>query len=200
MASGNETWLISIEYRTQPDPDGIAQAFIIAESFIGSDHVTLILGDTVFFGGNSFPRAFAEFKSGAMIFGYYVNEPHRYGVVEFGEQDRVISIEEKPAQPRSSYAVPGVYIYDNQVVGIAKGLKPSSRGQLEITDVNVEYLRRGQLRAVRLSRGFAWLPGPRSRAPRRLEREQHAAVLVAGPHVGAHEQAPLAGQQPAQAR
>jgi len=150
-------WGISIEYRTQSEPDGIAQAFIIAESFIGSDNVTLILGDTVFFGGDSFPRAFAEFKSGAMIFGYYVNEPHRYGVVEFGEQDRVVSIEEKPAQPRSSYAVPGVYIYDNQVVGIAKGLKPSSRGQLEITDVNVEYLRRGQLRAIRLSRGFAWM-------------------------------------------
>jgi glucose-1-phosphate thymidylyltransferase len=119
--------------------------------------VTLILGDNIFFGGDSFPRAFAEFKGGATIFGYHVNDPERYGVVEFDSQANAISIEEKPKQPRSNYAVPGVYIYDNQVVSIAKSLKPSARGELEITDVNVEYLRRRQLRVVRLSRGFAWL-------------------------------------------
>ena len=151
------SWGISIEYREQPQPQGIAQAFIIAESFIGEDNVTLTLGDNIFFGGDSFPRAFAEFSGGATIFGYYVRDPERYGVVEFDAQRRAISIEEKPKQPKSNYAVPGLYIYDNQVVGIARRLRPSARGELEITDVNVEYLKRGQLRVVRLSRGFAWL-------------------------------------------
>jgi len=150
-------WGISIDYREQPKPAGIAQAFLIAESFIGQDNVTLILGDNIFFGGDGFSSAFSEFNSGATIFGYHVNDPQRYGVVEFDSQGRAVSIEEKPKQPRSNFAVPGVYIYDNQVVGIARHLKPSARGELEITDVNVEYLRRGQLRVVRLSRGFAWL-------------------------------------------
>jgi glucose-1-phosphate thymidylyltransferase len=157
LLGDGSAWGISIEYRDQPKPAGIAQAFLIAESFIGSDGVTLILGDNVFFGGDSFPRAFAEFTGGATIFGYYVPDPDLYGVVEFDEHDRVVSLEEKPERPLSNYAVPGVYIYDNQVVGIARALKPSSRGELEITDVNVEYLRRGQLRAIRLSRGFAWM-------------------------------------------
>ncbi len=151
------TWGISIDYREQPEPAGIAQAFLIAESFIGQDAVTLILGDNIFFGGDSFPRAFAEFNGGATIFGYQVNDPHRYGVVEFDARGCALSIEEKPRAPKSNFAVPGVYLYDNQVVGIAKKLKPSARGELEITDVNVEYLRRGQLRVVCLSRGFAWL-------------------------------------------
>ena len=150
-------WGISIEYREQAKPAGIAQAFLIAESFIGKDEVTLILGDNIFFGGDAFPRAYAEFKGGAIIFGYYVRDPERYGVVEFDAQGQAISIEEKPKVPKSSYAVPGVYIYDNEVVNIAKNLKPSPRGELEITDVNVEYLRRKQLKVVRLSRGFAWL-------------------------------------------
>ena len=150
-------WGISIEYREQPRPAGIAQALLIAESFIGRDNVTLILGDNIFFGGDSFPRAFAEFRGGATIFGYHVHDPQRYGVVEFDAEGRAISIEEKPARPRSNYAVPGVYIYDNEVVAITRALRPSVRGELEITDVNVEYLRRGQLRVVRLSRGFAWL-------------------------------------------
>src|SRR5512143_1958914 len=147
-------WGLSIEYREQPKPQGIAQAFLIAESFIGKDAVTLILGDNVFYGSDSFYRAFAEFKGGATIFGYHVNDPERYGVVEFDSQGRAISIEEKPKQPKSNYAVPGLYIFDNQVVGIAKGLKPSPRGELEITHVNLEYLRRGQLRVHRLGRGF----------------------------------------------
>src|SRR5688572_32229504 len=157
LLGDGSSWGISIEYREQPQPQGIAQAFLIAESFIGDDHVTLTLGDNIFFGGDSFPRAFAEFSGGATIFGYYVRDPERYGVVEFDAQRRAISIEEKPNRPKSNYAVPGLYIYDNHVVSIARNLRPSARGELEITDVNVEYLRRGQLRVVRLSRGFAWL-------------------------------------------
>ncbi len=150
-------WGLRIEYREQPKPQGIAQAFLIAESFIGGDAVTLILGDNIFFGGDAFPRAFASFKEGATVFAYHVRDPERYGVVEFDAQDRAISLEEKPVHPKSNYAVPGLYVYDHQVVGITKALKPSPRGELEITDVNVEYLRRGQLRVVRLNRGFAWL-------------------------------------------
>ncbi len=148
---------LTIEYREQAKPEGIAQAFLIAESFIGKDEVTLILGDNIFYGGGGFYRAFTEFRSGATIFGYHVNDPERYGVVEFDEQGKAISIEEKPAKPRSNYAVPGLYVYDNEVVAITKALKPSARGELEITAVNVEYLRRGNLRVSRLDRGFAWL-------------------------------------------
>jgi glucose-1-phosphate thymidylyltransferase len=147
---------ISIEYREQPKPAGIAQAFIIAESFVGKDKVTLILGDNIFYGGDSFYRVLAEFKSGATIFGYHVNDPERYGVVEFND-GRAISIEEKPKNPKSNYAVPGIYLFDNGVVDIAKNLKPSARGELEITDVNLVYLRRGDLSVHRLNRGFAWL-------------------------------------------
>ncbi len=150
-------WGLSIEYREQPKPAGIAQAFVIAQSFIGSDAVTLILGDNIFYGGEVFQRAFADFRSGATIFGYHVNDPQRYGVVEFDSKGRAISIEEKPKVPKSNYAVPGLYVYDNQVVEIARNLKPSARGEFEITDVNVEYLRRGQLRVSVLNRGFAWL-------------------------------------------
>jgi glucose-1-phosphate thymidylyltransferase len=150
-------WGLNIIYREQPRPEGIAQAFLIAESFIGSDAVTLILGDNVFYGGDSFQKAFAEFKTGATIFGYHVQDPERYGVVEFDEEGRAISIEEKPKEPKSNYAVPGLYIFDNEVVTITRNLKPSPRGELEITDVNVAYLRRGQLRVRRLGRGFAWL-------------------------------------------
>lgn len=156
FGDGNK-WGLAIEYREQPRPEGIAQAFIIAESFIANDNVALILGDNVFSGSDVFSRAFAEFSGGAIIFAYHVRDPERYGVVEFDETGRAISIEEKPKNPRSNYAVPGLYIYDNQVVGIAKSLKPSARGELEITDVNREYLQRGQLRVYRLSRGFAWL-------------------------------------------
>ncbi len=157
LLGDGKAWGLSIEYREQPRPAGIAQAFLIAEPFIGRDAVTLILGDNIFYGGDCFSEAFAEFKSGATIFGYHVNDPERYGVVEFDGQGRAISIEEKPRQPKSDYAVPGLYIYDNQVVSIARALKPSARGELEITDVNIEYLRRGQLRVSRLNRGFAWL-------------------------------------------
>jgi glucose-1-phosphate thymidylyltransferase len=150
-------WGLSIDYREQARPEGIAQAFLIAESFIGKNGVTLILGDNVFYGGDGFHKAFSGFTRGATIFGYHVNDPERYGVVEFDAQGQALSIEEKPRQPKSNYAVPGLYLYDNSVVTITKNLKPSARGELEITDVNVEYLRRRQLHVHRLSRGFAWL-------------------------------------------
>lgn len=150
-------WGLSIEYREQAKPAGIAQAFTIADSFIGSDPVTLILGDNIFYGGDSFQKAFAEFEGGATIFGYHVTDPERYGVVEFDPEGNAVSIEEKPRQPRSNYAVPGLYIFDNDVVAIARAMRPSARGELEITDVNLEYLRRGKLHVFRLSRGFAWL-------------------------------------------
>jgi len=150
-------WGISIEYRVQAAPNGIAQAFLIAEDFIGKDNVTLILGDNIFFGGDAFPRAISGFTSGAVIFAYHVTDPERYGVVEFAENGQAISIEEKPAQPRSNFAVPGVYLYDNEVISIARNTALSPRGELEITDVNKEYLRRGDLKVHRLSRGIAWL-------------------------------------------
>ncbi|MGA2030489.1 MAG: glucose-1-phosphate thymidylyltransferase RfbA [Verrucomicrobiota bacterium] len=148
---------VSIEYREQAKPAGIAQAFLIAGNFIGKDNVTLILGDNIFYGDDDFYRTFTEFKSGATIFGYHVHDPERYGVVEFDMKGNAISIEEKPKLPKSNYAVPGLYIYDNQVVGITKKLKPSARGELEITDVNVAYLHRKKLRVQQLARGFAWL-------------------------------------------
>ncbi len=150
-------WGLSFDYREQAKPEGIAQAFLIAESFIGKDAVTLMLGDNIFFGGDAFPRAMQEFKGGATIFAYHVKDPERYGVVEFDRNSIAISIEEKPKKPRSNYAVPGIYIYDNDVVAMAKALKPSARGELEITDINRTYLERKTLRVQRLNRGFAWL-------------------------------------------
>jgi glucose-1-phosphate thymidylyltransferase len=150
-------WGLRIEYREQAKPEGIAQAFRIAADFVGTDPVTLILGDNIFYGGDSFQKAFDGFRGGATIFGYHVNDPERYGVVEFDGEGKALSIEEKPKAPRSSYAVPGLYLYDNEVIRIARDLKPSARGELEITDVNVEYLRRGTLRVEKLARGFAWL-------------------------------------------
>ena len=157
LLGDGSNWGLKIEYREQAKPEGIAQAFLIAESFIGKDKVTLILGDNIFYGSDGFEQAFSEFREGATIFGYHVNDPERYGVVEFDAGGRAISIEEKPKNPRSNYAVPGLYIYDNDVVAITRALKPSARGELEITAVNVEYLRRKKLRVSRLSRGFAWL-------------------------------------------
>ena len=157
LLGDGKRWGITIEYREQAKPEGIAQAFLIAESFIGQDPVTLILGDNIFFGGDAFPRAFADFKSGATVFAYHVTDPERYGVVEFGLDGKALSIEEKPEHPRSNYAVPGVYIYDNDVLAITRAMKPSPRGELEITDINREYLRRGTLHVQRLSRGTAWL-------------------------------------------
>ncbi|MCB2216221.1 glucose-1-phosphate thymidylyltransferase RfbA [Desulfofustis glycolicus] len=150
---------LSISYEVQPSPDGLAQAFLIGKSFIGADSVCLILGDNIFFGPGftGLVQQSAQLKSGGLIFGYLVRDPERYGVVEFDEQKRVVSIEEKPARPKSKYAVPGLYFYDNDVISIAEQVKPSPRGELEITDVNLAYLRRGDLHVQPLGRGFCWL-------------------------------------------
>ena len=150
-------WGIQLSYAVQPEPKGIAQAFLIGEEFIAGNPVCLILGDNIFYGKMDLDRIVARFEDGAKIFGYYVQDPERYGVVEFDAQGRVLNIEEKPAQPRSNFAVPGLYLYDGRVVGMAKALKPSARGELEITDINLEYLRRGELSVERLGRGIAWL-------------------------------------------
>ncbi len=152
-------WGIRLSYEIQPSPNGLAEAFIIAEQFIGTDPVTLILGDNIFYGEGLSKRLqrIAQSQSGATVFGYYVKDPERYGVVEFDEKDKVISIEEKPERPKSNYAVTGLYFYDNKVVDIAKQLTPSARGELEITDVNKIYLEREELTVERFSRGTAWL-------------------------------------------
>jgi len=150
-------WGLTLTYKIQPEPKGIAQAFLVGEEFIGDQGVCLILGDNIFYGKMELDRIVAEFAGGARIFGYYVNDPERYGVVEFDGTGKAIGIEEKPAKPKTNYAVPGLYLYDNQVVSIARNMKPSPRGELEITDVNLEYLRRGELSVEKLGRGIAWL-------------------------------------------
>lgn len=148
---------ISISYVVQDAPNGIAEAFILGEKFIGYDSVTLILGDNIFYGRLDFFYHALKNNHGATIFGYQVNDPERYGIVEFDKEGNVISIEEKPQKPKSHYAVPGLYIYNNDVVEITKGLKPSARGELEITDVNKEYMKRKMLRVEKIGRGLAWL-------------------------------------------
>ncbi|PID27525.1 MAG: glucose-1-phosphate thymidylyltransferase [Candidatus Cloacimonadota bacterium] len=148
---------MNISYALQPEPKGIAEAFIIGEDFIGDDNVVLILGDNIFYGYLNFLREAIKENKGATVFGYYVKDPERYGVVEFDEKGKAISLEEKPKNPKSYYAVPGIYVYDSSVVDAAKNIAPSARGELEITDVNKEYLKNDRLRVKKLGRGIAWL-------------------------------------------
>ena len=158
LGTGDELG-IQLSYKVQPSPDGLAQAFILGEEFIGDDNVCLVLGDNIFYGqsfGTQLKRA-ADQQQGATVFGYYVNDPERFGVVDFDETGKALSIEEKPTEPKSHYAVTGLYFYDNDVVEIAKNIKPSYRGELEITDVNNIYLERSRLNVELLGRGFAWL-------------------------------------------
>lgn len=148
---------MKFDYVVQPEPKGIAQAFILGEKFIGSEMTCLILGDNIFYGNLGFFYKSLQIEKGATIFGYKVNDPERYGIVEFDQSGKVLSIEEKPAKPKSHYAVPGLYIYDSRVIEISKNLKPSGRGELEITDVNKAYLELGELRVEKIGRGVAWL-------------------------------------------
>lgn len=158
LGDGSELGMV-IEYKIQKHPRGLADAFIVGEDFIGTDSVCLILGDNVFYGQGFGPRlnAAASVDEGAVIFGYYVNDPKEFGVVEFDTEHNVVSLEEKPENPKSHYAIPGLYYYDNSVIERAKNLKPSSRGEIEITDLNREYLNEGKLKVELLGRGFAWL-------------------------------------------
>jgi glucose-1-phosphate thymidylyltransferase len=165
-----------IDYAAQPRPAGIAQAFLIGAEFIGGDPVCLILGDNIFYGKLDFFREALALESGACIFGYQVRDPERYGVVEFGADGRVISLEEKPKHPKSPFAVPGLYVYDKNVVDICRNLRPSARGELEITDVNLEYLQRGALHVRVLGRGMAW-----------LDTGTQASLLEAGNYIAAIE-------------
>jgi len=173
LADGSQ-YGINISYEIQPTPDGLAQAFIIGEKFIGDDRVCLVLGDNIFYGQGFTPKLMnaAQKESGATVFGYKVKDPERFGVVEFNDKMQAISIEEKPEKPKSTHAVAGLYFYDNDVIDIAKSIKPSARGELEITCINNIYLKRGTLKVEELGRGFAW-----------LDTGTHESLLEAGQFV-----------------
>jgi len=157
LLGDGSSWGIELSYAVQPEPKGIAQAFLVGEKFIAKDAVALILGDNIFYGRMRLDEIVRDFSSGAVIFGYPVRDPERYGVVEFDDGGKVLSLVEKPRQPRSNLAIPGIYLYDASVVDRTKRLRPSARGELEITDLNRAYLESGDLRALRLGRGIAWL-------------------------------------------
>ena len=167
-------WGMNIEYCVQDEPRGIAEALILGESFVGDDDVALILGDNVFYGNLRILEIVESFSTGALVFGYYVNDPERYGVVDFDADGNVLSIEEKPSTPRTNYAVPGLYLYDSTAAARARALKPSPRGELEITDLNIAYLSDGELRVQLLGRGLAW-----------LDTGTHASLLEAAAFIGA---------------
>jgi glucose-1-phosphate thymidylyltransferase len=172
---------LKFSYKEQANPNGLAEAFVLGEEFIGTDDVCLILGDNIFFGHgftDLLHKAVRDVntRGGATIFGYYVKDPERYGIVEFDKNGKALTIEEKPNMPKSNYAVTGLYFYDNDVIGIAKGIKPSSRGELEITDVNLEYLRRNKLRVELMGRGYAW-----------LDTGTHESLLEAGEFISTIE-------------
>ncbi|KGG90107.1 glucose-1-phosphate thymidylyltransferase RfbA [Comamonas thiooxydans] len=172
-------WGLNLQYEVQPSPDGLAQAFLIAESFLGGGSCALVLGDNIFHGHDlqTLVKVSNQTQGGATVFAYHVQEPSRYGVVEFDQQGQVLSIEEKPVEPKSNYAVTGLYFYDSQVVEIAKTLKPSGRGELEITDINRIYLERGQLNVKLMGRGYAW-----------LDTGTHDSLLEAGQFIATLEQ------------
>lgn len=157
LLGDGQQWGIRLSYKVQPEPKGIAQAFLVGEEFIDGKAVSLILGDNIFYGKMELPRIFSEFCSGARVFGYPVQDPERYGVVEFDAEGKVLGIEEKPENPKSRYAVPGLYLYDEKVVELTRNLTPSARGELEITDLNLAYLQRDELMVEKLERGIAWL-------------------------------------------
>ncbi|MBT3317451.1 glucose-1-phosphate thymidylyltransferase RfbA [bacterium] len=169
-------WGISISYKVQPEPNGIAQAFLIGKDFIDGESVSLILGDNIFYGKMNLNKILGSFESGARIFGYPVTDPERYGVVDFDESGKVLGIEEKPDNPKSRYAVPGLYVFDSDVVEIVETMKPSARGELEITDVNLAYLNRGDLHVEKLGRGIAW-----------LDTGTHNSLLAASDFIGTLE-------------
>ncbi|MBK7858073.1 MAG: glucose-1-phosphate thymidylyltransferase RfbA [Archangiaceae bacterium] len=178
LGSGAQ-WGVNFSYAVQPKPEGLAQAFIIGRSFVGNDSASLVLGDNIFYGHgfSDMTQRAAKVKDGAVVFGYYVKDPERYGVVELDAHNNAVSIEEKPKAPKSNYAVTGLYFYDNQVLDIARDLKPGARGELEITDVNKIYLQRKQLKVELMGRGFAW-----------LDTGTHASLMEASQYIQIIEQ------------